>query len=378
MIVKKLILLTAAYTLIIFASGAYAGKTYTIRKGDTLSRIAKKFHVSVRAIEGANSIDAHHLKPGQKIVIPAGEEAARPAGNKQGNKTEAHIPEDSSKHNASETETAKSAESTTYHIIRKGDTLSSIAREYGISEADIKALNNLRTSRLKTGRKLLVRHVEARTYVVRKGDTISKIAGKFNIEPGELIGLNELSSPALIIGQKLYLEEKPESLNLEKKYVIMARDLEAELKRVSESPEFAEQTTQDKLVIFAKKLLNIPYKFGGTSIFGIDCSGYVKKVYGLLGVEIPRTAREQFKEGKEIEKENLSVGDLVFFRTYASFPSHVGIYLGNNLFIHASSKGKKVTIDSLEAPYYLKRFIGAKRLLSATEKLQDPAMGPSG
>jgi len=66
--------------------------------------------------------------------------------------------------------------------------------------------------------------------------------------------------------------------------------------------------------------------------------------------------------GESVSKEELSMGDLVFFRTYASFPSHVGIYMGNNLFIHASSKNRKVSIDSLDAPYYFKRFIGAKRV----------------
>ena len=68
-----------------------------------------------------------------------------------------------------------------------------------------------------------------------------------------------------------------------------------------------------------------------------------------------------------LKKEELSIGDLVFFRTYASFPSHVGIYLGNNLFIHASEKGKKVRVDNLNAPYFVKRFIGAKRLLTDDE-----------
>jgi cell wall-associated NlpC family hydrolase len=119
---------------------------------------------------------------------------------------------------------------------------------------------------------------------------------------------------------------------------------------------------KEKLVKIAHAMLDIPYRFGGTSLLGIDCSGYVQKVFGLLDIILPRTAREQFRHGKVIGKEDLSIGDLVFFRTYAKFPSHVGIYLGDNRFIHASSTDRKVTIDRLDAPYYLKRFIGAKRL----------------
>jgi cell wall-associated NlpC family hydrolase len=63
-----------------------------------------------------------------------------------------------------------------------------------------------------------------------------------------------------------------------------------------------------------------------------------------------------------VGREDLSVGDLVFFRTYAKFPSHVGIYLGDNQFIHASSTERKVTIDRMDAPYFIKRFVGARRL----------------
>jgi cell wall-associated NlpC family hydrolase len=125
---------------------------------------------------------------------------------------------------------------------------------------------------------------------------------------------------------------------------------------------------KEKLIGIAQKMLDIPYRFGGSSLLGIDCSGYVQKVFGLLDVVLPRTAREQFRLGKLVGREDLSIGDLVFFRTYAKFPSHVGIYLGDNRFIHASSKDRKVTIDSLDAPYYLKRFIGARRL-----DMKDPA-----
>jgi peptidoglycan DL-endopeptidase LytE len=128
---------------------------------------------------------------------------------------------------------------------------------------------------------------------------------------------------------------------------------------------------QERLILFAKKMLDIPYRFGGNSLLGIDCSAYVKKVYSLIGVDLPRSAREQFHEGIPVDENNLSIGDLVFFRTYASYPSHVGIYLGNNLFIHASSKSRKVTIDSLDTPFYLKRFIGAKRLLDVSAKSRD-------
>ncbi|HZW37100.1 MAG TPA: C40 family peptidase, partial [Candidatus Deferrimicrobiaceae bacterium] len=141
-----------------------------------------------------------------------------------------------------------------------------------------------------------------------------------------------------------------------------------EVKELTDPPGGGAGGIKDKLVGIAKKMLDIPYRFGGNSLLGIDCSGYVQKVFSLLNIVLPRTAREQFHLGELVGMDNLSIGDLVFFRTYAKFPSHVGIYLGDNRFIHASSRDRKVTIDSLDAPYYLKRFIGAKRL-----DLKDPA-----
>jgi len=201
----------------------------------------------------------------------------------------------------------------------------------------------------------------ATEYIVKKGDTLIKIAKKFGVDVDDLAEINEMESLSLKAGQKLYIDENPEALSAFEG--VVDRGIERKIKELPETDDLADKSLPEKLVFFAKKLLNIPYRFGGTSIFGIDCSAYVKKVYGFLGIHLPRTAREQFRAGESVEKDRLSTGDLVFFRTYASFPSHVGIYLGNNLFIHASSKGRKVAISNLDTPYYLKRFIGAKRIL---------------
>ena len=92
-----------------------------------------------------------------------------------------------------------------------------------------------------------------------------------------------MDSPSVKTGQKLYLEEDQSVLSELQNNEILTKNLEEELKNVSESDDFSQKSLQDKLTLFAKKLLNIPYKFGGNSILGIDCSAYVKKVYGLLG-----------------------------------------------------------------------------------------------
>lgn len=109
--------------------------------------------------------------------------------------------------------------------------------------------------------------------------------------------------------------------------------------------------------------LGTRYKFGGSSNDGIDCSAFVRHLFlKSAQIMIPRTAREQYTIGADIKRKNLEFGDLVFFHTRKRvYVSHVGIYLGDNLFAHASSK-YGVTVSSLESTYYNKRFIGAKRL----------------
>ena len=112
----------------------------------------------------------------------------------------------------------------------------------------------------------------------------------------------------------------------------------------------------------AMRFLGVPYVFGGTSSNGFDCSGYVQHVYAMLGYRIPRTADAQYYAGKRIAGRLMAPGDLVFFQTYASGPSHVGIYLGNDRFVHASSS-RGVTVSSLHESYWSARYIGAKRLI---------------
>jgi peptidoglycan endopeptidase LytE len=358
---------------IIFLSASAAGAAvdYKVRKGDCLSGIAKKHKVSVRAIERANPGVARNLKPGSRIVIPS-RQASLKKNRKIDRGGDARVARKSGKADNRHQASAKQTAGDSYHTVKKGETLSSVAKKYSVSVSELKEMNELKSSKLKRGQKLLVQKAEPKTYVVKKGDTVAKIAKRFDMDAEDLMELNDLESPDVKVGQRLALEEDADDVVVENPREAAAEKIEEEIKEVSESEEFADKTLKDKVIIFAKKMLNIPYKFGGSSIMmGIDCSAYVKKVYGLLGIDLPRTARQQFAQGEAIEKDELSIGDLVFFRTYASFPSHVGIYLGNNLFIHASSRGKKVTIDSLETPYYLKRFIGGKRLL--TDKGQDPA-----
>lgn len=110
----------------------------------------------------------------------------------------------------------------------------------------------------------------------------------------------------------------------------------------------------------AKKYIGVPYRWAGTNASGFDCSGFVMAVYKEMGLNLSRMADSQYYQGQKISKQDLSVGDLVFFSTYTSGVSHVGIYVGENRFIHASSS-KGVIIDSLDDPYYRARYVGSCR-----------------
>ncbi|TAL67676.1 MAG: NlpC/P60 family protein [Bacteroidetes bacterium] len=109
--------------------------------------------------------------------------------------------------------------------------------------------------------------------------------------------------------------------------------------------------------------LGTPYRFGGRSKSATDCSGFVQNVFmESSNLLLPRTARNQFNVGMKIRRSELQFGDLIFFHTYTRrYPSHVGIYLGDDLFAQASSR-YGVTVSSLESTYYKKRFIGGRRL----------------
>ena len=119
------------------------------------------------------------------------------------------------------------------------------------------------------------------------------------------------------------------------------------------------------LLSMARQYMGVPYVWAGRSPGGFDCSGFVYYVFDQMGSGLPRMADGQFEVGIPVSRRELQPGDLVFFSTYEPGPSHVGIYLGNDQFIHASSGAGYVTVTSLSSNYYRERFIGARRIIKA-------------
>ncbi len=268
------------------------------------------------------------------------------------------------------------------HVVRKGETLGKIARTHHVSVAKIREANGIEGTHLAVGKKLVLPGAKAKVRSKRH----KARSGKRKRATAHASAPSEAPTP----GAQLSLADPQGSASPNGAWQIPT---EAELVELARAPRAADTLApavaapagvaaspdapkandpiKERLLRVARRMLEVPYRFGGTTLWGLDCSGFVQKTFAFLDLDLPRSAREQFRQGETIPKADLSAGDLVFFRTYANYPSHVGIYLGENRFIHASSRDRKVTIDSLDAPYYMKRYLGAKRLLEEETRMEN-------
>ena len=278
------------------------------------------------------------------------------------------------------------------HVVRKSESLHSIARKYHVSVDELKSVNNLTATHVDKGMRIIIpSHADAKlkksrpeSYKVAKGDTLPKIARKTGIKLAELRKLNNLKSNRVKPGQILALVSTPPKSEAPTRTASASNRLQLINKDLLNEQELTDTLAEltdidsDRPVDLAKKLeanqalsnlrksaysfLGARYRFGGTSRNALDCSSFTQQVFREQSVKLPRTAREQFYVGNEVARGDLKKGDLVFFQTYARFPSHVGIYLGDRKMIHASSREHRVVISSMDTPYYLSRYLGARRM----------------
>ena len=117
-----------------------------------------------------------------------------------------------------------------------------------------------------------------------------------------------------------------------------------------------------RIAVLAESQLGAPYRFGGDSPQGFDCSGLVRYVFGQAGIAVPRTAQQLQQAAEPVPADHLQPGDLVFFRIASGRVDHVGIYVGDGEFVHAPRSGRPVRSELLGDNYYQRRYAGAGRL----------------
>lgn len=391
---------TAALLSTVFAGSAYAS-TYTVQKGDTLTKIASKYQTTVPQIKNLNGLTTDMIYVNQTLKVT--DEPIQP---------EVTAP-------------APAPTSTSDYVVKNGDYLGKIAKEFSTTVAELKSLNGLNSDRIYIGQTLKVSVVvttpvtpppvetpstppadtsATAVYTVVNGDTLSKIGLQYKMSVQELKNLNNLSSDRIYIGQKLsvtaqavvtppppttpvappvnpvqtsdYIVKSGDTLgSISQQYKMTLQELMGinglnshmiyvgqVLKVVGEAEVVTPPTGEfaTAFVNAAQSVMGIPYAWGGSSLNGFDCSGFIYYAANLAGKKMGRYSAEGYYS-RTFYVDQPQPGDLVFFEnTYKKGISHVGIYIGANQFIHADEK-KGVSIANLSNPYYTAHFDGFKR-----------------
>lgn len=341
---RKIIFTLFAATALSLAIGTSdtEASSYTVKPGDTLWKIASSNKVSVDQLLTWNKLASNSIYPNQTIKVAA--TSATVAVPQKTTAAKAPI----------------SSTSTNTYTVKAGDTLSKIARVHNTSVSSVQQLNRLSGTNIYPGQKLVVNgkpQVSApattpvasttTTYRVVGGDTLSKIAKKHNTTVTKLMSANNLKTTTIRVGQVLKVDVK----SLSETVITVS------------NPIVSVPSTSGNLTLLvdvAKSVLGTPYVWGGAAPGGFDCSGYIYYVYNKVGINVPRTNTTGF-DAISSPVSSPQIGDLVFFKnTYRAGISHMGIFIGNNSFIHAG--GDRVQITSLNDSYWSKHFDGYQRL----------------
>lgn len=314
--------------------------TYTVVSGDALIKIANRYNVTVGELKQWNNLDNTIIYVGQVLKVSAPGTGTVPAPKPAPTPAPAPAP--------------ASQGSTSEYTVKSGDSLSKISVQFNMTVTQLKTLNNLKSDMIYVGQKLKVNGTKVTTpapapapvvtqptttseYVVKSGDTLGKIAIQTGMSVQDLKSLNGLTSDMIYVGQKLKVTGG----------------------QVSSAPVMTSDFATN-MVNTAKSLMGIKYVWGGSSLSGFDCSGFIYYVANQAGKQIGRYSAEGYYS-RAYYVDQPKAGDLVFFEnTYKKGISHVGIYLGGDQFIHAD-EAHGIMISTLKSPYYTAHFDGFKR-----------------
>lgn len=373
-----------AALLAVIAQTAQAGGRYTVRQGDTLTSIARKLGVPLERLARANKA-GDRLKIGQVLVIPD-------AGGKP-------------RQGRTRRETEPAAGASARYVVRAGDTLYEIAKRHGVSVRALARANGAEDN-LQIGQVLVIpgrakaavkttstgsktagqrRPASGSTWhTVAPGETIWSIAKKHGVTPEALAKVNA-AGDKLQIGQRLRI---PGSGTAPKKAVAKAPKKvphsrtqvrppldELALEEEAWSPRDSDKESEPgRAVSKSVRALVVRtalayrgghYVRGGSGPRGFDCSGFTRYVFRkVANINLPHTSSGQFRLGQKVSVSDLAPGDLVFFRRGGGV-GHVGVYIGNGQFVHASNPRRGIRVDSINHGSYRRRFVGARRILPA-------------
>jgi cell wall-associated NlpC family hydrolase len=309
---------------------------HTIKNGETLYSIAHRNHTTIEEVRKANGLKkGDNLKIGRVLKVPK---------DTYDSKTKKKIVKTTKKSKSKKF--AKKTRKTSKHIIKSGDSLYGIALKNHTTVDNIRKANGLKKGEtLKLGRVLTLPGSNGSHSVKKKKIKMAKT--KTNRSERKLA--KTLSSV---------------------KFKRMARSSSKKSNKFSFPDILFSGSSKKSMKItkLAQKKLGRRYVWGATGKKNtFDCSGFTTYVCKKNGISLPRRAIAQSKYGKYISRKNLKPGDLIFFDTskrHKGYVNHVGIYLGNDRFIHASSAKKKVVITRLGKSFYSKRYKGARRVTS--------------
>ncbi len=207
-------------------------------------------------------------------------------------------------------------------------------------------------------------------YVVRKGDSLFRIARDNQTTTKALRAANGVKGSKIKVGQKLVipgsqvaeLRKEPSKAKSAQNEQIAAQYI-SQLKSQNPTADAESQSARLRLVEAGFNMIGVRYRRSGSSEkTGFDCSGLVKSLFSQFNIDLPRSSREQYKQGEEVDRDKLQVGDLVFFSSGGTRPTHVGIYVGDDKFLHAALKAKRVIVSDLNKFWYTMRYLGARRI----------------